>query len=481
MTTQELFKNFSHGVRWNAAFYIFYKITTTIFTFVLYYTLDTVIFSAWVNINSSLFLLLLWTDFGLRKSITQYSAQLIDKEKYLFMYHIIWFQIALLILALPLFIYYLFTTLHIALHAILPIASAVFISEGCVSLVRSIFHAEFSHKKFNSISTYTYIAELVINITLVYTIPNAVSLICALLSTKLCANIIILAISYKLHTRKTDMHASIPHTSWSHIRSQFIQHTSIMWINNNLKSLSERNFLVPFFTHTIGPVYANIFKVANDAALLFYRIAIKTIGTTDTALLAHVQARIDSDEVMPLAFRRLTTKVVGLCLPLLGIIMVVSLQSNYWFNSSFIFYAFIIMATCYLTEILLLPYERLLEIKQNYFLLFIAYVPYSIMLILLFTHQLNTYLGLLGTIACIHGVRLVSLLIMAVCARYYYVAQFPFRFFIKGACVCTGVVLVIHQGIHYSQSWYTPIINQKNYIKIHSYFARNEQLKESSL
>jgi hypothetical protein len=84
MTTQELFNNFSQGVSWNATFYIFYKIVTTIFTFSLYYTLSTDIFSAWANINSSLFLLLLWTDFGLRKSIARYCAQLINTEKSLF-------------------------------------------------------------------------------------------------------------------------------------------------------------------------------------------------------------------------------------------------------------------------------------------------------------------------------------------------------------------------------------------------------------
>jgi hypothetical protein len=269
--------------------------------------------------------------------------------------------------------------------------------------------------------------------------------------------------------------------SWASIRPEFIQHTTIMWINNNLKSLSERNFLVPFFTHTIGPAYANIFKVANDAALLFYRIAIKTIGTTDTALLAHVHARKDGYEVMPIAFKKLTTKVITICLPLLGIILLISLQTNHWFHNIFIFHAFIIMALCYIAEVLLLPYERILEIKQNYFLLCIAYVPYSIMLILLFTKQLALHFGLLGTVLLIHGVRLVSLLIMAVLARYHHMVIFPLHFFITRAGVYIGLAVLIHGGIQYSRPWLVsihPLEQLKIYKNSPLIFARNEQTKK---
>ena len=93
------------------------------------------------------------------------------------------------------------------------------------------------------------------------------------------------------------------------IKNAFIKHSLIMWANNNLKSLSERNFLVPFFTHIFGPGPANLFKVANDGALLFYRIAIKTIGTTDTSLLAHIETSQQHKKLMPIRAQEPKSKI----------------------------------------------------------------------------------------------------------------------------------------------------------------------------
>ena len=221
---------------------------------------------------------------------------------------------------------------------------------------------------------------------------------------------------------------------------QFATHSGAMWITTFLKSLSERNFLVPLFTHILGPVAGGLFKVANDGALLFYRIILKTIGTTDTSLLAHVHAK-QKDE-MNYAFKKLTTRIAALCLPLLGIIGVLSFNDSTLIGTNMIFNLFLIMAVGYLLETLLLSYERLLEVSRAYVYIGIAYIPYICFIIALASGYLTTLIGFYASVACIHGVRLVSLLIMALFARMYYKVIFPLGFVLALAGGCAALILV---------------------------------------
>jgi len=181
-----------------------------------------------------------------------------------------------------------------------------------------------------------------------------------------------------------------------------------MWTNNNLKSLSERNFFIPFITYTMGPVLANSFKIANDAALLFYRIVVKTIGTTDTLLLAHI-VTLKQKKLMRFAFTKLTTKVTRLCLPLLGVVFFLAIKGSRSTQNPFVFHLFIIMAIGYLIETMFLPYERMLEVNSKYKYLALAYIPYVVMLMGIFSGITMPFFGLLGSIMIVHGVRLVSL------------------------------------------------------------------------
>jgi len=453
MTTQELFNNFSRGINWNATSYIAYKILVTLFTFTLYRYATAETFSYWANINSTLFLLLLWSDFGLRKSIPRFLPELAHNQRHLFIRHAIWFQALILIGLLPLFAYYLWIFPRIHNTYILAISSGLFITEGCVSLMRLLCHTYFLHRPFNILATSIMILEIGITLSMLIILEEQ-KLLSVMLGVKLCASIILLVLASILFARRHKSYSGTHTTSWDSMRGKFIKHSGIMWVNTNLKSLSERNFLVPFFTYAIGPVYANIFKVANDAALLFYRILIKTVGSADTVLLAHVQAREDRGILMPIAFTKLTTKVAAICLPLLGVIFVIFLQGDYLFNDPFIFRLFLIMSCGYIAEVLLLPYERILEINHNYWLLFLAYIPYGIMLVLLFTQQLNMILGLLGAIICIHIVRLVSLCMMVAFAHYHYHLKFPFRYFLKHAFIYVCIALCTHSSLEYVKPWY---------------------------
>lgn len=147
---------------------------------------------------------------------------------------------------------------------------------------------------------------------------------------------------------------------------------------------------------------------------------------------------------MPIAFKKLTARVAGLCLPLLGIIVFLFLQGNGLLYNTFVFQAFIIMAVGYLIEVIFLSYERVLEIKRRYLLLMLSYIPYIVIVFLLVFGYVVPFLGLLGTIALVHGVRLVSLTCIVLFARHYYQLIFPLYFVLSRFVIYTTVACLSH-------------------------------------
>ncbi len=413
MNTHDLFSKFSQGLNWNALLYTTYKLLFTLLSFLLFNRLTTADFSCWANVNSIVFLLLLWLDFGFRKSVPRYSPEFLNDKQAnkKFVRTIILFQSFVLIGSIPLLQFLLKIVIQNPGPAIIMLASILFITEGMGAILRLIYHSYFLHKQFNLLAIIIIMSEMGINMILIYTINQSAFLVTTILINKIVtgaimgigSSIMLIGIipspiiTTKINTRQTT--------------KKFIKHSAFMWVNNNLKSLSERNFFIPFITYTLGPVIANSFKVANDAALLFYRIVIKTIGTTDTLLLAHV-VTLKQKKLMQFAFTKLITKVINLCLPLLGIVLFLAIKGNITVENPFVFHAFLIMVTGYLIETMFLPYERILEVNSNYKQLILSYIPYIIMLISIFSGISIPFFGLLGSILLIHSVRLVSLSII---------------------------------------------------------------------
>ena len=414
MNTHELFSKFSQGLNWNALLYTTYKLLFTLLSFMLFNTLTTTDFSCWANINSTVFLLLLWLDFGFRKSVPRYSPEFVkdSQANKKFISAIILFQSLVLVSSIPLLQFFLkiiIQTLNQPKTPVIILGSMLFITEGIIAILRLIYHSYFLHKQFNLLAIIFMIIEMVINITLIYTISQSSILLTVILINKIIVNTIIGIISSIMLVKIIPSPIATPTKINIHqITRKFIKHSAIMWINNNLKSLSERNFFIPFITYTMGPVLANSFKIANDAALLFYRIVIKTIGTTDTLLLAHI-VTLKQKKLMQFAFTKLTTKVTRLCLPLLGIVLFLAIKGNTSTQNPFVFHLFIIMAIGYLIETMFLPYERILEVNNKYKYLALAYIPYVVMLISIFSGITMPFFGLLGSIMIVHSVRLVSL------------------------------------------------------------------------
>lgn len=449
MNTKELYREFAQGVNWNAFLYFIYKISATLLTFLLYNKLDSKTFSTFANLNAIIFILLLWIDFGFQKSIPRFCPVYAKNRHTLqnFIKSLLRFKVTILILALPIYLLLVnqFTkTLYLTEFKSYFYAGGILVLlEGIISVIRLIYHAYFKQKLFNSMNAWSLLLEIIADLCFIIVIENQYILLAALLISKMGSRLLLLFLSGaqwpKLYQQITDNQNQ--EIAVRQLNKGFIIHSSIMWFNTNIKSLTERNVLVPLFTHIFGPAVANMFKVANDGALLFYRIVIKSIGTTDTALFAHVDSMGEGKETWQVAFKKLTTKIAALVLPLSGIVYVLYRYKVWLKYDSNVFLIFLLICICFLMEVMFSPYERILEVKRDYLLLAYAYIPYIIMLIILLTTNIMTYIGLFNSIALIHGVRLVSSLLMLALARVRYGLVYPIRY------VCT-LSLYIYIGIY---------------------------------
>lgn len=452
MNFELLQQKFTQGLNWNGFLYLIYKVLATLLSFVLYSILTTQDFSLWANINSMVFLTLLWIDCGFRKSLPRYCPEFAHTKnsQRRFISTVISTQITILLIAIPFFMLAQRAFLPTSSYKIYYLGALLLTTEGVIAILRLIYHSHFWIKQFNLLNTTTIIIEMALNYVLIMTI-NPLSLTSALIINKVCLGITTIGASLIMlkHLYKDMEYREEKTVNYADLFQGFIKHSAIMWVNNALKSLTERNFMVPLLTHVVGPAQANMFKVANDGALLFYRSIIKTIGTTDTSLFTYAGQLTDAKKLVPIAFKKLMSSIAALCLPLSGILMLLIVLNNRLFNDRFVFHLFIIITIAYLIESILSPYERILEVKRCYVQLFLAYTPYIIMISTMLIFNIIPLIGLVKSILVIHGVRLVSSLLMIPYAQKEYMLPFPIKF-ITTLFVCCPIIWLY---FYYCSDW----------------------------
>lgn len=451
---QHLYKQFSSSLTWNALLYALYKASTTILSLVLFMRLSAYDYATWANINALVFLSILWLDFGLRKSIPRFCPEFARNRHThrSFVRSILILQCLILIIAAPFFIY----STHISAHSLslernlvfFYLATALFISEGFISVLRTLYHAHFWNKQFNTVSIGLLVIEMIGNgvVVSMYTRSNYVLwyVLSIKIATSIMTSIVCVCMLPRLYASQQYDERFGDNVDTKKLTKSFVKHSGIMWFNTNIKSLSERNFLVPFITYFLGHIPANIFKVANDGALLLYRMVIKTIGSNDTALLAHVHVEHQSSpEAMDNAFTKLTTKIAALCFPLLAILAIAGIHSMHIIKNKSVFLIFFISTIGYLIETILSPYERILEVHAHYKYLIYAYIPYIIMMIILYSFNIITFIGLVTMILVIQVVRLVSSVLMV----YYVHKAYAIPMSLPRAALYHGVWHAIIIGV----------------------------------
>lgn len=421
MNNNKLITAFLNALGWNAFSYGTYKVCSLLLSYTLYATLNQKDFATWATLMSFIFFWLLMLDCGLRKSVPRFcpefsSCQSLHRR---FVGWICAIQIIVLLGALPFFYWLLphfFQRVHVhPADSIFIVGTILFFLQGCLGLMRIVYHAHFWNKQFNSLATSVVAIECLLNLLFCFLLPSS-WLLQSILITNCIGALCVTVISFCTMPHVTLLtNDAIIHThSMHHYTKQFIIHTLFMWGSNTIKALSERNFLFPYVLYSLGPTTGIAFKLTNDAALFFYRLAVKTVGINDTALLSYAR---HSPEGSKGAFSQLVRTIISMVVPLIAIALGGALLAHYYMPYRLLIVPFCLFICGYMTELLLSPYERILEVSLSYKLLSIAYIPYVVMLACLLYWQVITLIGLVPFIAAIQALRIMSALIMVYYAR----------------------------------------------------------------
>ncbi len=377
---------FLKAIAWSGCLYGLYKTSSTFFTIKLFNDVSCEIFSLWASLNSIIFLILLFLDGGLRKSIPHFAQLFVSKSFYhrSFIYSVALVNfLLLLIVGIPLLIgiiYYLLPTLYTK-YLLWP-AILILIIEGISSFCVIIYQAHFLQYLY----AIPYSCALLIETALNFFILNKYNLSQEKLLIHLCINkiiikglmCIIMTIIFWWwisRTKKPYNHTHYP-IFW---HRAFIKHTALMWASTLIKSLSERNFLLLLFTYSINNMTANLFKISHDSTIIFQRIAFKTIGVSDTAFLT--QHNKNDDHYTRNRFKVLSNTIMYMSIPLILLVTGIFLYHLERYSTDMIL-IFIIFTIGYALEIILSPYERMLETQKAYRLLWISYIPYMFIFII---------------------------------------------------------------------------------------------------
>lgn len=422
---QPLFSSFYKALGWNAFSYIVYKCCAMLLALFLYKRMEQQDFTAWATLTSVTFLLLLFLDCGFRKSVPRYCPDfLATRTTYKrFISTIVVVQITILVLSLPWYYTWVVPSFITPAYQesqklVYGLAAVFFFLQGIIALLRLIYYAHFWNKQFNtamaivvSLESLTAILCCFIDISNRWILTCVLAIHCAgsLVLTLICSSMLFW-LPYK--TRPSNR------VSAKTLTSQFITHSCFMWGSNVIKSITERNFLLPYVVYYLGPGVGALFKLTHDASLFFYRFAHKTLATNDTSLLAY--ARQDEPFFFKLAFIKLKRTVLLLVAMISTLACVLSFFSCIYepaFLPRSAIALFCIFFLGYMVEIVLSPYERLLEVSREYRSLVVAYMPYCFLLmVMLYTKTIITA-GLVPFVAILQLLRCLSSCLMVYKAK----------------------------------------------------------------
>lgn len=436
MNINQLYKKFNQALFWNFSLYSLERALSLLLSVCLYKKLSIDDFSLWANTTSLIFLLLLWIDCGFKKSLPLYcpifASCKVQMKK--FIKTILLFKVAILFLTVPFFLLAINMITSISsntyIEYLYPMVATLFFLEGLTATIKIIYHSYFRNKEFNTIYSISKTIQTIASLSVLFYIKNLnlnilSSIFIINIATKIatiCYTLVYLKQFYKKNEKE------IKKINYNKRIKEFSIHSAAMWFNTSLKSMTERNFLLPFITYCFGQTKGNIFKIAHDGAIFFQRIILKTIGSTDTSLFAHIKIVTNNDKNLMPAFTRLTKSLLWLCFPILGMLtLLVTCNQHYYFIPAKSFALFAVITSSYLLEIIVSPYERILEIKKMYFTLLCTYIPYIALFLITITYfsKITTY-KLLSIIILIHSTRLISTYTIAYLAHKKLQLKYPF-------------------------------------------------------
>lgn len=440
MNKNTLFSYFNTALGWNAAFYGFYKLTSAGLTIFLFKYLSSSWFSCWATGNSLIFLFVLWIDCGFKKSIPRFCPLYLGINYHRqFITKVIMLRCATLFISFPL-VWFGMKYGWGGHPEMVPWVMFLFFSQGMATIFELLYHAHFWQREYAIMHTGSLLFEILCNIILLSSTSNHMSIVQGLFINKALGALVLTVLSSfflpKLY-RSTTLVCTQTEQEKELLKRSFIKYSLFMWWSTTIKSLSERNFLVPFFTMTLGQPIANTFKVANDAALIFQRTVLRTIGIADMSLLSYAMLNDTSELVQ--AFNHLMRTLILLIFPLATVTILLTKKFHTLETTELVFLFGTIIGG-YMLEMLLSPYERLLEVQFKFRSLFKAYLPYVLGYTLLLIAISFQELGLVPYMILTQIVRLISSLCMCWYGYDPHNDPFPQAFLYKVAGACLIII-----------------------------------------
>ncbi len=378
----------------------------------LYMQMSTRDFSTWGNLSALVYLLLLFLNFGMGRSVTQFAEEY-GKNKIThrsFIRSIVLFKLGVILVGLLILIPLLRVIIGVfnlsTTVALLPLGIGLFFTEGMASTVRLVFYANFWNRQFNVIARSISAAQMIANLVLIIgTKPSSSDIIYIVFLTKIVGAALVAAIGlFMLLRLRGTFKAKDLKVDTKKLDKDFIRHTGVVWGTTSMKNFTESNALLPLFTALIGPAQANLFKVSYDGASLFYKSILRNMGT-GSAVPGFLKAK---------SMKVATFIGIPLAILMGGFAFI---RGTKIFGYQSILILFVIMSAGYFVEALLSRHEYVLEGKRNYRALLYSYTPYVFLLGLLYFSNMIPLLGLAWTMAVIHSVRSFSSLLMMYATR----------------------------------------------------------------
>lgn len=404
---------FSQAVWWNALLFVITRSAQLIGSYGVYYTADNQTFFWWSHSLALLFLILLWIDFGFKKSIALFAHQ--SKNNLLPVY--VWSAQSVVVFTTVIAISCCKNLLVPYLnHTSFLLFLIAFALNGMLFAAQNIYHAYFLNKLCNKALMIATLVELTVMVILCSTAAVSMNMLFAakIMGTLSALGILFYNKTNLMYQNTTDNTVPLPYKN-------MLSHTGMMGTTTVLKSLSERNFLVPLFAASYGIEAATAYKLANETAIFFYRIIIKSLGTADTALLARAH-ETNHKQLFYAALTLVQRKTALLIIPLAAVLLISMTGSSYAAylvpasGSRVIILARMLMA-CYFIESFFISYERVLEVKQKYRPLMLSYAVYGACLLVSLLGILKGLVTPLWGLMSIHGARIIGLALMSYHAR----------------------------------------------------------------
>lgn len=431
------------AITWNGLTYLIQKLFYTGIIILLSKTISPYEFKLWVTINSGVYLLLLWIDGGIRKSIPLYISSFISKPKklYSFLFKLI-LCYSFIFLAI-LLLYYNFNYDGFSkFYLSLILASYLFlITQGLISILRPFFQALSLNKNFNLVLLTSLLLKYISIIFLVALKFNIIA--SSILAYNILANIIVLIVSFYLIKKipKNFINTNLP-------KGSFAKHSFFMLIITILKSITNRNALTLLAANCLDNSNFITYKIAQSSATLFYRFKVRAMGYNGFSLLSKANSFEKNN-----TFNKILNKSLLLIIPLLIFTFLGFINFSikiFTFNSgNFAFIKFFLLFTVfYIIYSLCICYEKLLEIEQSYKNIIKAYVPYLIGVILsaiiyIFNKNLfNSYFYII--LVLIHFLKLNSSLYIVSKTKNKYNIKFPWSNLTKTIIISLIIAILLN-------------------------------------